>query len=119
VRSRSRPALVTPMSQIVGAQAVLNVLSGRRWHIVPDEMKAYLRKYGAARDRLPRRSSVCSATKSPSTCARRPRERDARGLSRGDRRTGAPPNLLSYALFRRPRAPTSSGTTSAPRRRSG
>ena len=43
------PPLVTPMSQIVGTQAVLNVLSGRRWHIVPDEMKAYLRgQYGAA-----------------------------------------------------------------------
>ncbi len=43
------PPLVTPMSQIVGTQAVLNVLSGRRWRIVPDEMKAYLRgKYGAA-----------------------------------------------------------------------
>jgi oxaloacetate decarboxylase (Na+ extruding) subunit alpha len=43
------PPLVTPMSQIVGTQAVLNVLSGRRWHIVPDEMKAYLRgKYGTA-----------------------------------------------------------------------
>ena len=43
------PPLVTPMSQIVGTQAVLNVLSGRRWHVVPDEMKAYLRgMYGAA-----------------------------------------------------------------------
>jgi oxaloacetate decarboxylase alpha subunit len=43
------PPLVTPLSQIVGTQAVLNVLSGRRWHIVPDEMKAYLRgRYGAA-----------------------------------------------------------------------
>ncbi|MGO8684232.1 MAG: acetyl-CoA carboxylase biotin carboxyl carrier protein [Thermoleophilia bacterium] len=43
------PPLVTPMSQIVGTQAVLNVLGGRRWHIVPDEMKAYLRgRYGAA-----------------------------------------------------------------------
>jgi len=43
------PPLVTPMSQIVGTQSVLNVLSGKRWHIVPDEMKAYLRgRYGAA-----------------------------------------------------------------------
>ena len=43
------PPLVTPMSQIVGTQAVLNVLSGKRWQIVPDEMKAYLRgRYGAA-----------------------------------------------------------------------
>lgn len=42
------PPLVTPLSQIVGTQAVLNVLSGRRWHIVPDEMKQYLRgRYGA------------------------------------------------------------------------
>jgi len=42
------PPLVTPMSQIVGTQSVLNVLSGKRWHIVPDEMKAYLRgRYGA------------------------------------------------------------------------
>jgi oxaloacetate decarboxylase alpha subunit len=47
------PPLVTPMSQIVGTQAVLNVLSGRRWHIVPDEMKQYLRgKYGAAPGRV-------------------------------------------------------------------
>lgn len=43
------PPLVTPMSQIVGTQAVLNVLSGKRWQIVPDEMKSYLRgKYGKA-----------------------------------------------------------------------
>ena len=43
------PPLVTPLSQIVGTQAVLNVLSGKRWHIVPDEMKAYLRgRYGQA-----------------------------------------------------------------------
>jgi len=43
------PPLVTPMSQIVGTQAVLNVLSGKRWQVVPDEMKSYLRgKYGKA-----------------------------------------------------------------------
>jgi oxaloacetate decarboxylase (Na+ extruding) subunit alpha len=43
------PPLVTPMSQIVGTQAVLNVLTGKRWQVVPDEMKAYLRgRYGQA-----------------------------------------------------------------------
>ncbi|MBI5870662.1 MAG: acetyl-CoA carboxylase biotin carboxyl carrier protein [Actinobacteria bacterium] len=43
------PPLVTPMSQIVGTQAVLNVLSGKRWQVVPDEMKSYLRgRYGKA-----------------------------------------------------------------------
>lgn len=43
------PPLVTPMSQIVGTQAVLNILSGKRWQVVPDEMKSYLRgRYGKA-----------------------------------------------------------------------
>jgi len=43
------PPLVTPMSQIVGTQAVLNILSGKRWQIIPDEMKSYLRgRYGKA-----------------------------------------------------------------------
>ena len=37
------PPLVTPLSQIVGTQAVLNVLSGKRWGMIPDEMKAYVR----------------------------------------------------------------------------
>lgn len=37
------PPLVTPMSQIVGTQAVLNVLTGKRWSIVPQEMKDYMR----------------------------------------------------------------------------
>ncbi|NLE22635.1 MAG: acetyl-CoA carboxylase biotin carboxyl carrier protein, partial [Actinobacteria bacterium] len=54
------PPLVTPMSQIVGTQAVLNVLSGRRWHIVPDEMKQYLRgKYGAAPGPVSREVLTC------------------------------------------------------------
>ncbi len=39
------PPLVTPLSQIVGTQAVLNVLSGKRWGVIPDEMKAYVKGY--------------------------------------------------------------------------
>ena len=39
------PPLVTPMSQIVGTQAVLNVLTGKRWDIVPQEMRDYLLGY--------------------------------------------------------------------------
>ncbi len=43
------PPLVTPMSQIVGTQAVLNVLTGKRWAIIPDEMKRYVKGlYGRA-----------------------------------------------------------------------
>lgn len=41
------PPLVTPTSQIVGTQAVLNVLSQERYKIVPGEVKGYVRgEYG-------------------------------------------------------------------------
>jgi len=36
------PPLVTPSSQIVGSQAVLNVLTGERYKMVTNEVKAYL-----------------------------------------------------------------------------
>lgn len=39
------PPLVTPLSQIVGTQAVINVLTGKRWAVVPQEMKDYIRGY--------------------------------------------------------------------------
>ncbi|MDR1157847.1 MAG: pyruvate carboxylase subunit B [Oscillospiraceae bacterium] len=43
------PPLVTPMSQMVGVQAVANVLSGERYRNVSKEVRAYLRgEYGAA-----------------------------------------------------------------------
>ncbi len=43
------PPLVTPLSQIVGTQAVTNVLTGKRWSLVPREMKDYIRGlYGKA-----------------------------------------------------------------------
>ncbi|MDA8223201.1 acetyl-CoA carboxylase biotin carboxyl carrier protein [Desulfosporosinus sp.] len=37
------PPLVTPTSQIVGTQAVLNVLTGARYKLVPGEVKGYVR----------------------------------------------------------------------------
>ena len=37
------PPLVTPTSQIVGTQAVMNVLAGERYKMVPNEVKEYLR----------------------------------------------------------------------------
>lgn len=41
------PPLVTPMSQMVGTQAVFNVLAGERYRMVPTEVKDYLHgKYG-------------------------------------------------------------------------
>ena len=36
------PPLVTPMSQMVGTQATMNVLTGKRYKVVSNEVKAYL-----------------------------------------------------------------------------
>lgn len=36
------PPLVTPLSQMVGSQAVLNVLTGERYKLSPNEIKTYL-----------------------------------------------------------------------------
>ncbi|MFH1994560.1 MAG: pyruvate carboxylase subunit B [Nitrospinota bacterium] len=36
------PPLVTPMSQIIGTQAVFNVISGKRYKLIPREIKDYL-----------------------------------------------------------------------------
>ena len=42
------PPLVTPLSQMVGTQAVLNILSGQRYKMVAKEIKDYCHgKYGA------------------------------------------------------------------------
>lgn len=49
------PPLVTPTSQIVGTQAVLNVLSGARYKTITNEVKLYCQgKYGAAPGKVSR-----------------------------------------------------------------
>ena len=43
------PPLVTPLSQMVGSQALMNVVSGERYKVVPSEIKDYVRGlYGAS-----------------------------------------------------------------------
>lgn len=43
------PPLVTPMSQMVGTQAVMNVMTGERYKMCPTEVKDYVKgKYGKA-----------------------------------------------------------------------
>lgn len=43
------PPLVTPLSQMVGTQAVFNVLSGERYKVVPKEIKEYVKGlYGSS-----------------------------------------------------------------------
>ncbi|WP_225419546.1 oxaloacetate decarboxylase subunit alpha, partial [Lacticaseibacillus baoqingensis] len=37
------PPLVTPLSQMVGTQALMNVLSGQRYKLIPNEIKDYVR----------------------------------------------------------------------------
>lgn len=37
------PPLVTPLSQMVGTQAVMNVLTGERYKMVPKEIKDYVK----------------------------------------------------------------------------
>ncbi len=39
------PPLVTPTSQIVGTQAVLNVITGDRYKMVPKEVKDYVKGF--------------------------------------------------------------------------
>lgn len=47
------PPLVTPLSQIVGTQAVFNVITGKRWSVISKEMKDYIcGYYGKAPGRM-------------------------------------------------------------------
>jgi oxaloacetate decarboxylase alpha subunit len=39
------PAMVTPFSQLVGTQAILNIVQGERYRTVPDEIKKYALGY--------------------------------------------------------------------------
>lgn len=48
-RDLGYPPLVTPISQMVGTQAVANIIAGQRYKVVLNEIKAYvLGKYGRA-----------------------------------------------------------------------
>ena len=98
------PPLVTPTSQIVGVQSVLNVLSGKRFSMVTDETKRYAAGYYG---RTPApiapklRKQLCGGLK-PITC--RPADLLKPGLVAAANEL--PPNtiqaeedILSYALF--------------------
>ncbi|MHB1653786.1 MAG: acetyl-CoA carboxylase biotin carboxyl carrier protein [Desulfitobacteriaceae bacterium] len=97
------PPLVTPTSQIVGTQAVLNVLSGERYKLVPGEVKAYVRGlYGhppAPIDPVVQKKII--GDESPLTG--RPADRLAPGLEKAEREAAglakSREDVLSYALF--------------------
>ena len=98
------PPLVTPTSQIVGVQSVLNVLSGKRYSMVTDETKRYSAGYygktpAPISPKL--RKTLCGGLK-PITC--RPADLLKPGLVAAAQEL--PPNtikaeedILSYALF--------------------
>jgi len=98
------PPLVTPTSQIVGVQSVLNVLSGKRYSMVTDETKRYAAGYyGRTPAKIDPKlqKKLCGGLK-PITC--RPADLLKPGLVAAANEL--PPNtiqaeedILSYALF--------------------
>ncbi len=97
------PPLVTPTSQIVGTQAVLNVLTGERYKMVPKESKALVKgEYGKTPAPIPEEiSKKILGDEKPITC--RPADllkpelesirENAKDLIEKDE------DVLSYALF--------------------
>ncbi len=97
------PPLVTPTSQIVGTQAVLNVLTGERYKLVPGEVRDYLQgRYG--RPPAPVNQEIARKVlgdREPITC--RPADllepkldkirKEMKELASGEE------DVLSYALF--------------------
>lgn len=97
------PPLVTPTSQIVGTQAVLNVLMGERYKIIPQEVKDYCRGlYGRPPAPInPELMALAIGEEEPITC--RPADLIEPGFERAKEEIGdlaeSEEDVLSYALF--------------------
>ena len=97
------PPLVTPTSQIVGTQAVMNVLSGERYKMVPKESKALLRgEYGALPGKVNEEvRKKCIGDAEVITC--RPADLIEPEMEKYRKELGAraksDEDVLSYALF--------------------
>ena len=97
------PPLVTPSSQIVGTQAVMNVITGERYKVVPKETKdIFLGKYG--KSTLPFNAEIqkkCIGDETPITC--RPADLLEPGLPQFEKEVAAykqqDEDVLTYALF--------------------
>ncbi|MBN1484067.1 MAG: pyruvate/oxaloacetate carboxyltransferase [Chloroflexia bacterium] len=97
------PPLVTPSSQIVGTQAVLNVIAGERYKIIPKEVQQYvLGYYGRPPAPIdPEVQKIIIGDQEPITCrpadlleAEMEKSREALGdLARSER------DVISNALF--------------------
>ena len=97
------PPLVTPTSQIVGTQAVLNVLCGARYKLVPGEVKAYVRgQYGRPPAPInPEIQKKIIGSEEPLTV--RPADILEPGLAKAGRDSAgfarSPEDVISYAIF--------------------
>jgi len=97
------PPLVTPTSQIVGTQAVLNVLCGVRYKLIPGEVKAYVRGlYGRPPSPInPEIQKKIIGDEVPLTV--RPADILEPGLEKAVRESAelarSPEDVISYAIF--------------------
>jgi len=97
------PPLVTPTSQIVGTQAVMNVLMGERYKIIPQEVKDYcLGMYGRPPAPInPDLMKKAIGDKEPITC--RPADVIPPGFEKAKEEIGDlaenEEDIISYALY--------------------
>ncbi|HEY9206174.1 MAG TPA: sodium-extruding oxaloacetate decarboxylase subunit alpha [Candidatus Methanoperedens sp.] len=99
------PPLVTPTSQIVGTQAVLNVLMGERYKVVPKEVKDYVKGlYGRTPAPISREIIMkILGDEQPITC--RPADLLPPELDKATKEAYAlgivrkPEDILTYALY--------------------
>lgn len=97
------PPLVTPTSQIVGTQAVLNVLTGARYKSITNETKSYLMgEYGKAPGKVNQKIQIMAiGNKKPLTC--RPADLLEPELAKlkieAEQITKSDEDVLTYAMF--------------------
>ena len=97
------PPLVTPTSQIVGTQAAMNVISGKRWKMIPNEVRQYFRGYYGKTPAPvdPEIQKIVLGDEQPITC--RPGEKIAPEIEQAKKEIGVwctqPEDVLSYILF--------------------
>lgn len=100
------PPLVTPMSQMVGTQAVFNVLAGERYKMIPNEIKDYVRgAYGQTPAPISQEIKETIIGKEE-VMTDRPADRLQPELDKIRRELGtlaeSEEDVLSYALFPQP-----------------
>lgn len=97
------PPLVTPTSQIVGTQAAMNVITGKRWKMVPNEVHQYFRGYYGRTPAPvdPEIQKLVLGDEEPITC--RPGEKIEPEIEQAKKEIGIwctqPEDVLSYILF--------------------